>query len=102
MKRGFAATVAVPAWARFMMKATEGSKPDWFDMPADVERVSVCRTTGKRATAACRIASAEDGQPNVYQDLFMLGTGPYETCAGIHTDPPPLEPSPTTVPFAVF
>ena len=102
MKRGFAGTVAVPAWARFMMKATEGSKPDWFDMPADVERISVCRQSGKRATAACRIAYTEDGQPNVYQDLFMLGTGPYETCGGIHTDPPPLEPSPMTVPFAVF
>ena len=27
MNRGFAGTVAVPAWARFMKKATEGSKP---------------------------------------------------------------------------
>ena len=102
MNRGFAGTVAVPAWARFMMKATEGSKPDWFDMPTDVERIWVCRKSGKRATAECRIASSDDGRPNVYQELFMMGTGPYDTCGGVHTDPPPLEPNATTVPFGVF
>jgi penicillin-binding protein 1A len=78
MNRGFAGTVAVPAWARFMMKATEGHKPDWFGMPADVERIAVCRESEKRAVAACRLA---------YSDLFMIGTGPYETCDGAHTDP---------------
>jgi 1A family penicillin-binding protein len=103
MNKGFAGTVAVPAWARFMMKATKGSKPEWFDMPADVERIAVCRKSGKRATAACRMAYSEDGQPNVYQELFMIGTGPYDTCEGVHTDPPvPVEPTATTVPSAVF
>ena len=53
MNRGFAGTVAVPAWARFMMKATEGSTPEWFSMPSDVERIAVCRKTGMRAAADC-------------------------------------------------
>ena len=45
MSRGFASTVAVPAWARFMKAATMGARPDWYagagrrgesgDLPAD-------------------------------------------------------------------
>jgi penicillin-binding protein 1A len=88
MKRGFAGTVAVPAWARFMKKATAGSKPEWFAMPEDVERLAVCRRSGMRAAGACRITYTEDGRPNVYEDVFLTGTGPYEECNGYHTDPP--------------
>jgi penicillin-binding protein 1A len=102
MNRGFAATVAVPAWARFMMKATEGLEPEWFEMPNDVERIAICRKSGLRASAACRIAFSEDGRPNVYEDLFLMGTGPYDTCDGDHTDPAPVEAPPMpTVPSAV-
>jgi len=101
MNRGFAATVAVPAWARFMMKATEGTKPEWFTMPPDVERIAICRHSGQRASAACRLTFSEDGRPNVYEDLFLMGTGPYDTCNGSHTDPAPTELPPTTVPSAV-
>jgi penicillin-binding protein 1A len=54
MNRGFAAVVAVPAWAAFMKKATAGDKPDWFTPPADVEKVTICRLSGQRATEACR------------------------------------------------
>jgi penicillin-binding protein 1A len=54
MNRGFAAVVAVPAWADFMKKATAGDKPDWFSPPADVEKVTVCRLSGQLATEACR------------------------------------------------
>ncbi len=87
MNRGFAGTVAVPAWAEFMKKATKGRKPEWFQMPSDVERMSVCRKSGLRASAACRIAYTEDPGGNVYSDYFLTGTGPYETCVGAHTDP---------------
>ncbi len=100
MKRGFAGTVAVPAWARFMMKATEGTTPDWFKMPADVERIAVCRKSGWRSTEACSFEGTEDGRPNVYEEFFMRGTGPYETCPGHSTDP--LEPILTTAPSAEF
>ena len=54
MNRGFAAVVAVPAWADFMKKATAGDTPDWFTPPADVEKVTICRLSGLRATDACR------------------------------------------------
>jgi penicillin-binding protein 1A len=101
MKRGFAATVAVPAWAQFMKKATAEMKPDWFEMPSDVERIAICRITGLRASKSCRTALTEDGKPNVYEDLFMRGTGPYDRCNGRHTDPAPLDPTPTTVLSAV-
>jgi 1A family penicillin-binding protein len=86
MNRGFAGTIAVPAWARFMKKATEGSSPDWFEMPSDVERMAVCRKSGMRASPECRLAVSDDGRANVYADYFLMGTGPYEPCVGAHTD----------------
>jgi membrane carboxypeptidase/penicillin-binding protein len=78
MKRGFAGTVAVPAWAHFMKKATAGKPAEWFRMPSDVERIRVCRRSGMRAAPHC---------DDVYADYFLTGTGPYETCEGTHTDP---------------
>jgi membrane carboxypeptidase/penicillin-binding protein len=95
MSRGFAGTVAVPAWARFMKQATEGSKPEWFDVPSDVERIAVCRKSGTRASRECRTLVSEDGRANVYEDYYLIGTGPYEACTGAHRDP--LEVAPTAV-----
>jgi 1A family penicillin-binding protein len=92
MKRGFAGTVAVPAWAHFMKKATDGHAKKWFDMPSDIQRVTVCRKSGMRASAACRIVYSEDGAPNTYDDYFLNGTGPYEVCGGDHVEPPPVDP----------
>jgi 1A family penicillin-binding protein len=54
MNRGFAAVVAVPAWAEFMKQATAKDAPDWFVQPSDVEKVTICRLSGLRATDACR------------------------------------------------
>jgi penicillin-binding protein 1A len=54
MRRGFAGTVAVPAWGRFMRAATKGAKPDWYKVPRGVEKVAICRLTGARAAEACR------------------------------------------------
>jgi hypothetical protein len=54
MRGGFAGVVAVPAWGRFMRAATAHDKPDWYAMPADVEKVAICRLSGARATEACR------------------------------------------------
>ena len=88
MDRGFAGTVAVPAWARFMMKATAGDPPDWFQPPEDIERVAVCRASGLRASDSCKLLEAPDGRSNVYEDYFVLGTAPYDVCPG-HTAPPP-------------
>ena len=58
MREGFAGTVAVPAWARFMRSATRGSKADWYRMPRDVEKVAICRLSGERAGPSCRDAHA--------------------------------------------
>jgi membrane carboxypeptidase/penicillin-binding protein len=82
--RGFAGTVAVPAWARFMKKVTEGSRPDWFEIPSDVERIAVCRKSAMRASGECRAAVSDDGRANVYEDYYLMGTGPYEACVDAH------------------
>ncbi|HUP40507.1 MAG TPA: PBP1A family penicillin-binding protein [Vicinamibacterales bacterium] len=100
MNRGFAGTVAVPAWAQFMKNATKGNAPDWFEMPSDVERIAVCRKSGMRAAGECRHVVSDDGSANVYEDYYLMGTGPYESCTGSHTDPTLDEP--TTVLSAVF
>ena len=88
MNRGFAGTVAVPAWARFMKNATAGSAPDWFDMPSDVERIAVCRTSSMRASGECRTHVTEDGRANVYEDYYLMGTGPMRA-ARAHTPATP-------------
>jgi penicillin-binding protein 1A len=106
MSRGFATVVAVPAWAAFMKAATAGDRPDWFTPPADVEKVEVCRLSGKLATDACRhgwtgadyvqagltdlpgvavggrsSTSTEARQAStVYEDYFTIGTAPTEPC----------------------
>lgn len=79
MRRGFAATVAVPAWARFMTEATAGHKPEWFKPPRDVQRVTICRASGLRASDHCRLAAVQRG--DVYDDDFGAGTAPYDHCS---------------------
>jgi hypothetical protein len=97
MRDGFGGTVAVPAWAAFMTAATRGAKPEWYRMPADVEKVKICRLSGMRAGPHCeqdafdpsRIGepvvvnasdAAEAPEPNVYEDLFTIGAIPSELC----------------------
>ena len=102
MREGFGGTVAVPAWARFMAAATKGAKPDWYRMPKDVEKLSICRLSGMRAGARCQeatidpapqgvamldaryppdpAASVEPEDPMVYEDLFTVGSIPSEVC----------------------
>jgi membrane peptidoglycan carboxypeptidase len=107
MREGFAGAVAAPAWGQFMRVATAGARPDWYDMPTDVEKVAVCSLSGARATDACRhrvvvpdastyemltaslTGDANDVEPvgplpkaesSVYEDLFQIGSVPVETC----------------------
>ena len=110
MRGGFAGVVAVPAWGRFMRAATVHDKPDWYEMPPDVEKVAICRLSGARATEACRhqadiysvaregaspqivptdaLFDQDDqpartlaaGEPPVYEDLFPIGAVPAEIC----------------------
>jgi 1A family penicillin-binding protein len=103
MARGFGGTVAVPAWARFMKQATRGARPDWYEMPPDVEKVAICRLSGARATPSCAhqyvpvnipvatagltgpayaapIAGLPPSEPAVYEELFAVGTISSELC----------------------
>jgi 1A family penicillin-binding protein len=104
MARGFAGTVAVPAWARFMKAATKGQKAEWYSMPGDVERVMICRRSGARATDACRhqyqfVAShpgdvmgltparhdampfaGTTSEPPVYEEFVSVRTSAVEPC----------------------
>jgi 1A family penicillin-binding protein len=110
MNRGFAAVVAVPAWADFMKRATANDAADWFQPPPDVEKVAICRTSGMLATDACRRGwtgaefvqagltdmpgvavgtSGRTGSPanpkpsagsSVYEDYFPIGSAPTEPC----------------------
>lgn len=107
MARGFGGIVAVPAWATFMKDATAGSKPDWYAMPSDLEKVAICPLSGARASDMCRHAAeyippdavvGTSGQPDdeafplvqalparrpapaVYEDVFPLGAVPMELC----------------------
>jgi len=91
MDEGFAAKIAVPAWAEFMMAATRNDKPIGFDPPADVERVLICRTSGARATEHCRSGVTwaaqwySDGDAavtsGVVEDWFPIGSAPSEFCS---------------------
>jgi 1A family penicillin-binding protein len=56
MNEGFAGTVAVPAWAMFMKRATAGAAADWFKPPDGLKRVTLCRISGNLATDDCRLA----------------------------------------------
>ena len=84
-----------------MKNATEGSAAElvrdavrcraYFGVPE--ERDCAPRTE-------CKLAVSEDGRPNVYEDYYLIGTGPYERSTGSHTDP--LADEPMTAPSAVF
>ena len=87
---GYAAELAVPLWARFMMTATRGDAPQWFAPPSTVTSATICRLSGKLATDACRNAPvvSADGTlqsgSNVYTEYFIRGTEPTEYCP-LHT-----------------
>ena len=83
MARGFAGTVAVPAWARFMKQATKGHRAEWYKLPSDVERVAICRRSGARATDACR-----------HQYVLAAVSGPvmFSSAGYVEAPPPPSEP----------
>ena len=84
MNRGFAAVVAVPAWAAFMKQATAPDRPDWYEVPPDVEKVEVCRLSGLRATDACRHGVLGGDESNAIADYFPIGSEPADECHLMH------------------
>ena len=89
---GYAGELAVPIWAAFMKKATKGAKPEWFERPANVVGVNVCRVSGKLPSHGCEsvIVPASTGQLEkrsmVYTDFFVKGTQPTDMCP-LHQSP---------------
>ena len=83
---GYAAELAVPLWGRFMMAATRSDKPDWFRPPVTVTSATICRLSGKLATAGCSGVAVldKDGRSTVksmvYTDYFVRGTEPVDYC----------------------
>jgi membrane carboxypeptidase/penicillin-binding protein len=92
MDRGFGGVVAVPAWARFMKLATTGATPDWYPVPADVEKVAICRISGARATEGCR--HAQDEVPLFDEALLLAGQSTDATLLPVRQIPttPPAPP----------
>jgi 1A family penicillin-binding protein len=87
ISRGYAADVAVPLWAGFMRKATEGDPDEWYKTPRGIVAVNVCRLSGKRPADGCFNATVVDDEgeeshkSTVYTEYFVKGTEPEESCA---------------------
>ena len=86
LPNGFAGDIAVPVWAKFMISATAGDKPEWFRAPSGVTTASVCRLSGKLATEGCQDVEvvSKDGElvrkSMVYTEYFDRGTEPTSYC----------------------
>ena len=86
VSNGYAGELAVPIWAGFMKTATKGDKPDWFEKPANVIGVTVCRVSGKLPNAGCASVQTVDEFGEVqtksmlYTDYFVKGTQPTTAC----------------------
>jgi penicillin-binding protein 1A len=86
LPNGFAADVAVPAWAKFMQIAMRGDKPEWYTPPPGVTTAMVCRLSGKLATEGCRDVELMNSQGGierrsmVYTEYFARGTEPLAYC----------------------
>jgi penicillin-binding protein 1A len=89
---GYGGELAVPIWTGFMKVATKGHKPDWFERPANVIGVNVCRASGKLPNVGCHNVSSVDPEGNlvlksmIYTDYFVKGTQPTSMCP-VHASP---------------
>jgi penicillin-binding protein 1A len=85
LPNGFAGTIAVPVWAKFMRMATRDDAPEWFRPPAGVVTGRVCRVSGRLATEGCgEVEVTRDGQvakrSMAYTEYFVRGTAPTTYC----------------------
>ena len=86
VSNGYAGELAVPIWGSFMKVATKGDKPDWFDRPANVVGVNVCRVSGKLPNYGCgNVQSMDESgyietKSMIYTDYFVKGTQPNSAC----------------------
>jgi penicillin-binding protein 1A len=109
MRNGFAATVAVPLWAKFMMEATRGAAPAWFRVPDGIAGAEICRASGRLATASCPdhrrqyfasgtlpLDYCDVHQPSLVKRIFGLAAVPNAEPAPIDRSPAPKTPAPET------
>jgi membrane carboxypeptidase/penicillin-binding protein len=76
VRGGYAAQLAVPLWARFMMDATREDKAASFAPPPGIVAVDIDGASGRLATDDCRRAS----DSHVYAEYFARGTEPIDIC----------------------
>ncbi|HUE85210.1 MAG TPA: transglycosylase domain-containing protein [Vicinamibacterales bacterium] len=94
MDRGFASVVAVPAWARFMSAALVDNKTRWFEMPASLVKVTLCRLSGQLATERCHLPvieppSYDPDHPFALTTAMVHHGGVYEELRRIYREPAP-------------
>ena len=86
ISNGYAGELAVPIWGGFMKIATKGDKPDWFERPASVVGVNVCRVSGMLPNVGCASVPSADEfgglvlKSMIYTDYFVKGTQPTSLC----------------------
>jgi 1A family penicillin-binding protein len=86
LPNGYAGDLAVPIWTAFMKTATKGDKPDWFNRPANVVGVNVCRMSGLLPNDGCDHVQVVNKDGNIetrsmiYTDYFVKGTQPTTVC----------------------
>lgn len=103
LARGYAATLAVPLWGRFMAAATRADKPAPFERPTTVVPATICRVSGKLASPGCLAVESVDafGYPVVeslaFTEYFTRGTEPVDYCTW-HTPAPAVATSTLPVP----
>jgi penicillin-binding protein 1A len=76
VRGGYAAQLAVPLWARFMMTATREEAAESFAQPPGIVAVEIDGVSGRLATDDCRRAS----DARVYTEYFARGTEPIDIC----------------------
>jgi penicillin-binding protein 1A len=108
ISNGYAATLAVPLWGRFMAAATREADQPQFTRPRTVTSATICRISGKLASSNCQGAIDFDpvsGLPVtrsvVYTEYFARGTEPSDYCPWhTHATPAPYTVATTnTVPI---
>jgi 1A family penicillin-binding protein len=86
LPNGFAADVAVPAWAKFMKAATLHDKSEWLVAPAGITSARVCRLSGLLATDGCDDVEVVgtngklERRSMIYTEYFAKGSEPTAYC----------------------
>jgi len=68
---GYATSLVVPIWARFMRDATSGASAAWLAQPDTVVQAEVCLRSGLKPTSGCTEVGFE---------YFHQGTEPEQWC----------------------